>query len=210
MLIFDMDGTLIDSNGIWRDVDIAFLEKRGLPYTHAYYEGVAHTTFPLAAVFTKEFCHLSESVEEIMAEWMELAGNVYAEKVPVKPGVLAYLEQCRRQGERMVVLTSSVPVHCRTALEHLGLRPYFERLIFAQELQMEKKNPAIFHKAAQLLGVKESDCTVYDDSLAACRGAKEAGMQVVGVYDDYFAQCKPEMQQLCDRFILSFEELLKP
>ena len=43
----------------------------------------------------------------------------------------AYLEQCRRQGERMVVLTSSVPVHCRTALEHLGLRPYFERLIFA-------------------------------------------------------------------------------
>ena len=43
MLIFDMDGTLIDSNGIWRDVDTAFLAKRGLPYTREYYEGVAHT-----------------------------------------------------------------------------------------------------------------------------------------------------------------------
>ena len=41
MLLFDMDGTLIDSNGIWKDVDTRFLEKRGLPYTQEYYEGVA-------------------------------------------------------------------------------------------------------------------------------------------------------------------------
>ena len=53
MLLFDMDGTLIDSNGIWKDVDTRFLEKRGLPYTQEYYEGVAHTIFPLAAKFTK-------------------------------------------------------------------------------------------------------------------------------------------------------------
>ena len=52
-----MDGTLIDSNGIWKDVDIAFLKKRGFAYTRAYYEGVAHTIFPLAAKFTKEYCH---------------------------------------------------------------------------------------------------------------------------------------------------------
>ena len=62
MLLFDMDGTLIDSNGIWKDVDTRFLEKRGLPYTQEYYEGVAHTIFPLAAKFTKEFCHLPASV----------------------------------------------------------------------------------------------------------------------------------------------------
>ncbi len=58
MLIFDMDGTLIDSNGVWRDVDIAFLKKRGFPYTKEYYQGVAHTIFPKAAVFTKAYCNL--------------------------------------------------------------------------------------------------------------------------------------------------------
>ena len=73
MLIFDMDGTLIDSNGVWRDVDIAFLKKRGFPYTKEYYQGVAHTIFPKAAVFTKAYCNLQESTEEIMAEWMEMA-----------------------------------------------------------------------------------------------------------------------------------------
>ena len=53
-----MDGTLIDSNGIWKDVDIAFLKKRGFAYTRAYYEGVAHTIFPLAAKFTKEYWYV--------------------------------------------------------------------------------------------------------------------------------------------------------
>ena len=85
MLIFDMDGTLIDSNGIWRDVDTAFLAKRGLPYTREYYEGVAHTVFPKAAEFTKAYCCLPESTDEIMAEWMEMAGDLYTTSVPVKP-----------------------------------------------------------------------------------------------------------------------------
>ena len=139
MLLFDMDGTLIDSNGIWKDVDTRFLEKRGLPYTQEYYEGVAHTIFPLAAKFTKEFCHLPESEAAIMAEWMEMAGDIYATDVTEKPGVRAYLEQMKNRGERMAVVTSAVPVHCRTALTHLGLLPYFERIFFAQELGTEKK-----------------------------------------------------------------------
>ncbi|MBO4853744.1 MAG: HAD family phosphatase, partial [Oscillospiraceae bacterium] len=134
MLIFDMDGTLINSNGIWRTVDETFLARRGLPYTREYYEGVAHTVFPKAAAFTKAYCRLTESEEEIMAEWMELAGDMYATSVDVKPGVLEYLRKCRDAGETMIVLTSSVPTHCRTALEHLDLLPHFDRILIAQEL----------------------------------------------------------------------------
>ncbi len=208
MLIFDMDGTLINSNGIWRDVDIAFLEKRNMPYTKEYYEGVAHTIFPLAAVFTKEYCKLKESCEEIMAEWMEMAGDMYATSVTVKPGVREYLEQCRARGERMMVLTSSVPQHCRTALTHLGLMEYFERIVFAQELGLEKKNPEAFRRTADIMGVTPEECTVYDDSVAACRGAKTAGMTVVGVYDAYFDGTVEEMRQVCNRYIMSFEELV--
>ena len=210
MLIFDMDGTLIDSNGIWKDVDIAFLKKRGFAYTRAYYEGVAHTIFPLAAKFTKEYCHLSESTEEIMAEWMEMAGDAYATRVPVKPGVQAYLDRCRAAGERMIVLTSSVPAHCRAALGHLGLLPYFEPIIFAHDLGIEKKNPEIYHLAARQLGVRESECTMFDDSVEALRGAKSAGMRTVGVADPYFAREQDALRAVCDRYIESFEELLSP
>ena len=208
MLIFDMDGTLIDSNGIWRDVDTAFLAKRGLPYTREYYEGVAHTVFPKAAEFTKSYCRLPESTDEIMAEWMEMAGDLYTTSVPVKPGVVAYLERCKAAGERMAVLTSSVPAHCHAALEHLGLKPYFEHIFFAQELGMDKKEPAIYRKTAELLGVAAADCTIFDDSIAACRSARAAGMTVIGVYDEFFHVSWEDMQTVCHCCIRSFEELL--
>ena len=119
MFFFDMDGVLTDSNGIWKKVDREFLARRGMKYTHAYYEGVAHVPLPQAAVFTKEFCKLPEPCEAIVAEWMELAADSYAH-VPVKPGVRAYLKQCRAEGRRMAVVTSSVPEHCHMALEALG------------------------------------------------------------------------------------------
>ena len=208
MLLFDMDGTLLDSNGVWQEVDTAFLAKRGIPYTKDYYEGVAHTIFPLAAKFTKEFCHLPESEEAIMAEWMDMAGDLYGTSVPVKPGVRAYLEKLRDAGERMMVVTSAVPVHCRTALTHLGLMPYFERIVFAQELHREKKDPALWRLAAETAGVSPEDCTLYDDSVEACRGAKAAGMRAVGVYDPFFAATETEMRAVCSRYIRSFEELV--
>lgn len=207
MFFFDLDGTLIDSNGIWKDVDREFLARRGLPYTHAYYEGVAHTIFPLAAKFTKEFCHLSESCEEIMAEWMELAKDLYAH-VAIKPGVRAYLKQCKNENRRMAVVTSSVPEHCRTALNHLELSKYFEGITFAHDLGLEKKSPELWLTAARQYGVRPEDCTIFDDSLAACGGARAARMRVVGVYDGYFAQDEREMRSFCDVYIKSFEELL--
>ena len=207
MFFFDMDGVLIDSNGIWKRVDREFLARRGLSYTHAYYEGVAHVPLPLAAKFTKEFCRLPDSCESIVAEWMELAQDSYA-RVSVKPGVRAYLKQCKSEGRRMAVVTSSVPEHCHMALGNLDLEKYFERVTFAQELGMDKRRPDVWLAAARAAGVRPEDCTVFDDSLAACQGARAARMRVVGVYDTFFAQNEAEMRSYCDVYIRSFEELL--
>ena len=208
MFLFDLDGTLIDSNGIWKDVDRTFLARRGIPYTRAYYDGVAHTIFPLAAEFTKRFCGLPESCEEIMSEWMELARGLYR-TVPLKPGARAYLEQCRGDGERLAIVTSSVPEHCRDALEHLQIGGYFERVIFAQELNIEKQSPELWRAAAAILGVSPGDCTLFDDSLLSCRGARGAGMRTVGVYDRDFSDDEPALRALCDDYIRSFAELLR-
>ena len=179
MLLFDMDGTL-----------------------------VAHTIFPLAAKFTKAFCQLPETEEEIMAEWMEMAGDLYATDVAAKPGVTTFLDAMQARGERMAVVTSAVPVHCKSALSHLGLDRYFERVFFAQELGMEKKEPALWRAVAEALGVTPEECVVFDDSVAACRGAKAAGMKTVGVHDPFFAGTEGDMKTLCDRYISGWDELL--
>ena len=207
MYFFDLDGTLIDSNGIWKNVDREFLARRNIPYSHAYYEGVAHTALPMAAVFTKEFCKLEESCEEIIAEWMELSRDAYA-KVQLKPGVRAFLKQCKAENRRMAVVTSSVPEHCYTALKQLDLEKYFEDVTFAQQEGKHKKEPDVWLEAARKHDVRPEDCTVFDDSLAACKGARLARMRVVGVYDKFFQTNEKEMLGYCDVFIRSFEELL--
>lgn len=207
MLIFDLDGTLIDSNGVWVEVDKIFLARRNAPYTQEYYEGVAHTILSNCAVFTKEYLNLSESCEEIIAEWMELAEGQYND-VPLKPGVREYLDRCREAGHRMVIFTACVPEHCKAAIEHHNLAPYFERIIYAQEMGVDKKSPAIFRKVAEMLQVAPKDCVLFDDSLSACKAAKAAGMTVVGVHDPFFKDSEPDMRELCDQYIMGFDQLL--
>lgn len=205
-----MDGTLIDSNGIWKDVDIAFLKKRGFAYTRAYYEGVAHTIFPLAAKFTKEYCHLSESTEEIMAEWMEMAGDAYATRVPVKPGVQAYLDRCRAAGERMIVLTSSVPAHCHAALGHLGccriLRRSSSRMISGSRRRTRRSTTS--RRGSWACARASVRCSTTRSR--RCAGQRAPGCAPSASPTPYFAREQDALRAVCDRYIESFEELLLP
>ncbi|MCC8182142.1 MAG: HAD family phosphatase [Clostridiales bacterium] len=210
MKLFDLDGTLIDSTSLWRDIDIAFLEKRGLPWTEEYNDGVVHAIFPQAAQFTKEYCRLEESPDEIMEEWLSMAREGYGRTIPAKEGALVYLEQCRQTGEQMALFTSAEPSLCRLALERHGFDRYLSQVVYAQELQMEKRSPAAFVEAARRLGVPPGEITFFDDSPVSCRGAKAAGFTVVGVWDRCFADREAEMRGFCDGYIHSFQELITP
>lgn len=208
MKLFDFDGTLVDSNGVWEAVDLAFLGRHGLEPTQEYGETVGQSIFPLAAQFTKEYYGLELSAQEIMDEWMALAWEAYAHQVPLKPGAREFLEQCRAAGEGMALLTACVPELCRAALERHGLTSYFSDVIFVQEMGLAKGTPEVFLRAAARLGVEPSACTMYDDSPAACAAAKAAGMDVVGVYDPFYGHRTEELRQICRRYITGFPELL--
>lgn len=205
-LLFDLDGTLLDSNDIWRQIDVKFLARRGIAWTETYNQGVIHATFPTAARFTKEFCQLAESEEEIMAEWMSMAYRAYSQEIPLKPGAAAFLKRCAVQGHTMAIYTSCEQKLCYAALEHHNLRGLFQSVFFARELGVEKRAPEGFRTVTRLLGVAPERCLFFDDSPVACRGAKAAGMQVVGCKDPLFASYRKEMTQFCDYYLDSFED----
>lgn len=207
--LFDLDGTLLDSNGIWDKIDAAFLARRGIPLTEEYTAGVIHAIFPTAAKFTREFCRLEESEEEIMAEWMSMAYEAYAEHLPLKPFVRDYLEQCRHKGEPMAIYTACEPELCTAALAHHGLTGYFSQIIYARELGQEKRSPGAFQAVLSRLGAQSQGCRFYDDSPLSCKGAKRCGIYTVGVYDALFDQHEQEMRDFCDQYIFSFEDLLQ-
>lgn len=208
MKLFDMDGTLIDSNGVWLQIDLDFLNKRGLSHSNEYSQRMAHSIFPVAARLTKEYYNLPESPEKIMEEWLSMAKDAYANRIPLKLGAKEYLNQCRAEGTLLTLITAGMPELCQLVLERHGLIGYFSHVIYVQNLGLEKNNPKVFEIAAAQLGVREKQCTVYEDSPAACAAAKEAGMHVVGVYDAFYAGFEEEMTGFCDDYLHSFTELL--
>ena len=208
MLLFDLDGTLIDSNGVWVKVDDQFLSRRGLTATPEYCHMVGHSIFPVAAQFTKDYYHLPERPEDIMAEWMNLAGDAYANHVPLKPGAAEFLARCAAAGERMVLVTACVPQLCRVVLARHSLSNAFSPIIFAQELGVEKRDPRFFQTVLERLGAAPEDCTLVEDSPGACKTAREAGIRVVGVYDAFYSAWQDDLKANCHRYIRGFDELL--
>lgn len=210
MYIFDLDGTITDTNGIWLEVDREFLSRRALPHTPEYQRVVERSIAPIAARFTKEYYHLRESPEEIMAEWDRLAEQHYRESAPLKPGAEAFLRQCGREGRPMALFTACRPALCEVVLRRFGLWDLFGHVVYAEEIGLEKRDPRCFVRLSELLGVPPEDCVLFDDSPDNCATAMRAGMEAAGVYDAYYESRQDELKAVCRRYVRSFEELVRP
>ncbi len=208
MKLFDLDGTLIDSNFVWKEVDQRFLTAHGLKATDEYLAAVAQITLPTAARFTKSYYRLSMSAEAIMFEWMTLVKDAYERRIPLKPGAMEYLTLEAARGETLALVSSCVPSLGHAVLERHGVGKLFRHKIFAQELGLEKNDSRFFHQVLRALRCTANECVLFDDSLTNCTAAKAIGMTVVGVLDPLYAEDALRMAQTCDRCITDFTELL--
>ena len=211
MYFFDLDGTVLDSNGIWMDIDIDFLKQHGIsPVPEDYREYVTHHNFHDSAQFTRQYFGLDMTPEEIVATWREMARDAYASQLELKPGARDFLERANASGIRCVLLTSCIPSLCHAALTHHSLYPFFEQVLTAADIGLEKRDPALFLRVAELCGQHPKDCILFDDSPVYCAAAKTAGWQVYGMADPIFADRAEEMAALCSpgRFPFSFSSPL--
>ena len=97
-----------------------------------------------------------------------------------------------------------MPELCRAALAHHDLTDCFSHILTAAELGLEKRDPALYHRAAELCGVPDKDCVLFDDSPLACAAARKAGWQVYGVTDPIFAHNGAEMGKVCHVYPFDF------
>lgn len=208
MIFFDLDGTLIDSNGVWLQVDYDFLGRRGLEITPEYTYTVGHSIFPVAAQFTRDYYHLPDTPEDIMEEWRNLAYHAYAHTIPMKPGAKDLLEKVKADGQDIVLLTAGLPELAKAAITRHHLTPYFKDFFFAQDVGLEKKNPETYRIAAKKFGLSPKDCTLLEDAPYNCAAAREAGMQVIGVYDDFYEASWDKVVENSNLAIKNLNELL--
>ncbi len=206
--IFDMDGTLIDSMGIWEDIDIEFLSKRGIEMPKDLSDEIKHMSFHEVAVYFKERFGLEEEVDEIMEEWDEMAHYHYANKIELKPGVKEYLETLKNTDVKIGLATSSSRKHTEAVLKRNRIYHYFDVISTSDEIKKDKSFPDIYIKTSQELDLFPHECAVFEDIYVAVMSAKKAGMKVVGVYDEYSRHQMDDIKKHADLYIMDFYELM--
>ena len=207
---FDMDGTLLDSNGAFVDVSDAYLRQRGAVLDDGFIERAKTMNFTQYCGALRERANSAESAEETMTEITERIRSFYASEAQLKPGAKAYLEKLKRRGVRMCVASATEEPLIRVVLERFGLEGYFEFIVTVTQVGADKSQPDIFLEAARRFGESElSRVTLYDDAFEALQSASNAGLRTVGLFDPVCANTEEAARQLCDAYAESFEELLQ-
>lgn len=204
--IFDLDGTLLDSMEVWNQIDEEFLKKRGLCVPADYQEAITPLGFLEAAKYTIARFGFSDTPEELMAEWHQMAIDAYSNEVEIKEGVKEYLEDLKQKGIPMAVATSSTEELYLPALKRNGILSYFQAFVTVAEVKRGKGFPDIYEKAAEKISCMPEECVVFEDILAGIQGAKMGGFTAVGIYDKSGAAKEEELKAASDCYIHSFLE----
>ena len=209
--IFDLDGTLLDSMYVWTRIDEIFFESRGMEIPEDYGHALAGKSYRESAEYTIERFGLSQSWEEIVKEWTDLAIAEYAHHVQLKPGALKYLRALKRAGVKLAVATALPEYLYRPCLEHCGILNMFDALCSTDDTGGRgKRDGEVFLLAASRIGANPSDCIVFEDVPDGLRGAKKAGMLACGVRDSAGKKGHADMASIADHTIDSFDELERP
>lgn len=207
-VIFDLDGTLVDSMWMWEKIDIEYLGRFGIALPKGLQNDIEGMSFSETAAYFKDRFHLADSLETIKSDWNAMACDKYRNEVPFKEEAPAFLEYCRQSGIKLGIATSNSKALVESASEALSLHQYFSCMMTACEVNKGKPAPDIYLAVAERLGVTPEKCLVFEDILPGICAGKNAGMSVCAVEDAYSADIREEKRRLADFFIESYAELL--
>lgn len=207
--IFDLDGTLLESGDVWREIDEEFLGSRGLTLTEGYIKAVASLRLSDAAEFTVKEYALKEKAEDIARLWVSMAEKKYAEEVTLKPFANELLHKLKSEGKKLGIATTAHKNLYVPAMKRNGIYGLFDTIIDADTVNAGKDSPLIFLKAAQALGKKPCECAVFEDTLQGLRSAASCGFFTVAIMDKFNSGSFAEIEKTADMTAVDFEIFLK-
>lgn len=205
--IFDLDGTIANSNPIWEKIDEDYLREHGIFPSESDLKRYAALTYEECA---EEFVRLGveTTVSELMEDFNRRAVREYRYSVMLKNGAKEYISKLKAMGKRIALATASPKELYEPVLLHHGIYGMFDVFCTVDDVPRGKGFPDIYLLAAAQMGVPITECAVFEDTLNGVIGAKNSRAFTVGVYDKASEADMPRIMQISDLFINDFEELI--
>jgi len=207
-VIFDLDGTLIDSMWIWGDVAEKYVRSHGGTPSPTFREELRVLNTREEAQYYIDKFGVNLPVEEVMAGRDNMMLEHLKTEVQLKTGVLQALEELKKRGVKMCIATATDRPLVDASIERHGLDRYMERAFTCTEENTSKSSPDIYFQAAEFLGTDIGETLVVEDALYAMETAKNAGFVVAGVYDKVSDDEQDAIKSICDYYWIRMDEML--
>ena len=206
--LFDFDGTLVDSMPTFGAMMLGTLEKYGVKADPTVLKIITPLGYALTAKYFVEQLGVRADPTELVRHFYTTATEAYANSIEAKPSVPEVLRALRARGDSLHVLTASPHPMLDPCLKRIGIFDLFENVWSCEDFGTGKSDPEIYRMAAARIGVGVEEVTFLDDNYNADKSAIEAGMHVIGVFDESSAEYEREMRTVCEKYIYDFRELL--
>lgn len=197
-VIFDLDGTLLDSMPMWAALDLRYLESHGITPPADLTEIMKTMTIDRAAAYYAANFPLGLTAQEVRAELYEQAAQAYRKELPLKDGAQDFLRALFDRKIPMALATVTFPELLDAALTRLDIAQYFAAVVTAADKPAGKHSPEIYLETAARLGAVPAETVVIEDALYAAQTAKQAGFYVIGLRDPFSASDWAALAQTAD------------
>ena len=208
-IVFDLDGTILDSTGIWAQIDKKFFEKRGMKVPEDYDESIAGMSVEESARYTKSRWKIKESPEEIVDEWNESIRSQYFDKIQLKPGAKEFIAMLKGKGVKMGIATALNEELMIACLTRLNVYDSFDAAISVDMINKGgKKTAEVYLAAMKKMELLPQSCLVFEDTLAGVKEALKTGATVYCMSDEASRKLHPEIEKIADSLFENYYELL--
>lgn len=206
-VIFDCDGTLIDSMDAWRDLEGELGRRAGVELTSEDRQTLCTLNIPESAQYFHDRFGLGASGDEVVGMMDEIMLDFYGNRAVARPGALAFIEGLARRGVVMSVASSSPKSYLEAGLACAGIAPYLAAVVSVEDVHSNKRNPKVYDHTRDLMETSTPLTWGFEDAIYAVRTLARAGYGTVGVYDHDLSGTWGQLSAEADLAIRSFEDL---